>query len=98
MQLRKIQLVSNSLLNWLLQGKDNSFNLPAHTKNMICQNIVESKSFYCDYEHKKVENISLEDFSDMLAGDLNPMGAFMSGKMKVKGDPSIALKLQSLFA
>ena len=63
MQLRKIQLVSNSLLNWLLQGKDNSFNLPNYTKNMICQNIVESKSLYCDYKHKKVENVSLEDFS-----------------------------------
>ena len=51
-----------------------------------------------DNEANCTVNISLEDFSDMLTGDLNPMGAFMSGKMKVKGDPSIALKLQSLFA
>ena len=41
-------------------------------------------------------DVSLEDFTAMVNGDLNPMGAFMAGKMKVKGDTAIALKLQSL--
>ena len=43
-------------------------------------------------------DVSLEDFTAMLKGDLNPMGAFMSGKMKVKGDTGVALKLQTLFS
>ena len=43
-------------------------------------------------------DVSLEDFTAMLKGELNPMGAFMAGKMKVKGDPGVAMKLQSLFA
>lgn len=42
--------------------------------------------------------ISGADFSDMLAGKLNPMNAFMSGKIKVLGDMSVAMKLQSLFS
>ncbi|MAP02057.1 MAG: acyl-CoA dehydrogenase, partial [Flavobacteriales bacterium] len=43
-------------------------------------------------------DVSLDDFKAMLSGDLNPMGAFMAGKMKVKGDPSVAMKLQQLFS
>ena len=43
-------------------------------------------------------DVSLDDFTSMLNGDLNPMGAFMSGKMKVKGDTGVALKLQTLFS
>lgn len=42
--------------------------------------------------------ISEEDFSALLKGELNPMGAFMSGKIKVDGDMSVALKLQSFLA
>lgn len=41
--------------------------------------------------------VSLEDFSNLLSGDLNPMTAFMSGKIKVDGDMGVAMKLQKLF-
>jgi acyl-CoA dehydrogenase len=41
-------------------------------------------------------SVSLEDFESILNGDLNPMGAFMSGKIKVKGDMGVAMKLQDL--
>ncbi|TVR82328.1 MAG: acyl-CoA dehydrogenase [Chitinophagaceae bacterium] len=40
--------------------------------------------------------ITQEDFEAILSGDLNPMGAFMSGKFKVDGDLGVAMKLQSL--
>lgn len=40
--------------------------------------------------------ISLKDFEALLNGELNPMMAFMMGKVKVKGDMGIAMKLQSL--
>lgn len=43
-------------------------------------------------------NISKEDFQSILSGDMNPMGAFMSGKIKVKGDMGVAMKLQNLLA
>ena len=51
-----------------------------------------------DKEANCTVDVSLDDFKAMLSGDLNPMGAFMSGKMKVKGDPSVAMKLQQLFS
>ncbi len=41
--------------------------------------------------------ISLENFDKMLQGDLNPMMAFMTGKMKVEGDKGVAMKLAGLF-
>lgn len=41
--------------------------------------------------------VSTEDLQAMMAGTLNPMSAFMGGKIKVKGDMGIAMKLQSLF-
>jgi putative sterol carrier protein len=37
--------------------------------------------------------IALEDFESMLSGELNPTTAFMSGKLSVDGDMSVAMKL-----
>ena len=37
------------------------------------------------------------DFVAIINGDLNPMNAFMQGKVKVKGDMTLALKLQNIF-
>ena len=41
--------------------------------------------------------LSKEDFDGMLSGDLNPMQAFMGGKLEVDGDMGVAMKLGSLF-
>lgn len=40
--------------------------------------------------------ISLDDFEALIAGDLNPTMAFMSGKLKVEGDMSVAMALSQL--
>jgi putative sterol carrier protein len=37
-----------------------------------------------------------EDFVALTKGQLNPMNAFMSGKIKVAGDMGLVMKLQSL--
>lgn len=42
----------------------------------------------------KVDN---DDLRDLINGDLNPMSAFMFGKLKISGDMTVAMKLQSLF-
>lgn len=39
---------------------------------------------------------SKETFMQLKNGDLNPMMAVMSGKVKIKGDMGLAMKLQSL--
>lgn len=43
-------------------------------------------------------NVAFDDFLKLAQGQLDPMAAFMTGKLKVAGDMSAALKLQSLFA
>ncbi|HYZ79243.1 MAG TPA: SCP2 sterol-binding domain-containing protein [Gaiellaceae bacterium] len=40
---------------------------------------------------------SQENFERIVAGDLNPTSAYMTGKLKVKGDMGAAVKLQKLF-
>lgn len=41
--------------------------------------------------------VSLSNFEKLINGDMNAMGAFMLGKLKVDGDMSVAMKLSSLF-
>ena len=40
--------------------------------------------------------VSQENFLSLVSGDLNPMMAMMSGKIKISGDMGVAMKLQSL--
>ncbi len=42
-------------------------------------------------------NVSGEVFDRIVAGTQNPVTAYMTGKLKIKGDTSAALKLQSIF-
>jgi len=43
-------------------------------------------------------SVDFEDFKNLAAGKLDPMMAYMSGKLKVMGDMAVAMKLQSLFS
>jgi putative sterol carrier protein len=40
---------------------------------------------------------SEENFEKIVAGEQNPTTAYMSGKLKIKGDMGAAMKLQKLF-
>jgi len=40
---------------------------------------------------------SAETFSRLVSGEQNPTTAYMTGKLKVKGDMGAAMKLQKLF-
>jgi len=54
-------------------------------------NVVSSE----DKDADCVVSISEDNFKSLIKGDLNPMMAFMSGKIKLKGDMGVAMKLQS---
>jgi putative sterol carrier protein len=43
-----------------------------------------------------VLTLKADDFKDLVAGSLNPTAAFMSGKLKIKGNMGLALKLQTV--
>ena len=40
--------------------------------------------------------LSLDDLDSLISGDLNPTMAFMTGKIKVTGDMSVAMALSQL--
>ena len=40
---------------------------------------------------------SQETFEKIIAGEQNPTSAYMTGKLKIKGDMAAAMKLQKLF-
>jgi len=44
-----------------------------------------------------VISASEETFAKIVAGEQNPTSAYMTGKLKVKGDMGAAMKLQKLF-
>ena len=44
-----------------------------------------------------VASLSKEDFHGMLTGTVDPMGAFMGGRIKIDGDMGVAMKLPALF-
>ncbi len=43
-------------------------------------------------------NMAASDFVDMWEGRLNPISAFMGGKISVDGDMSLAMKLQNIIS
>jgi putative sterol carrier protein len=40
---------------------------------------------------------SAENFQKLVSGEMNPTSAYMTGKLKVKGDMGAAMKLQKFF-
>ncbi|MGB3502509.1 MAG: SCP2 sterol-binding domain-containing protein [Mesorhizobium sp.] len=40
--------------------------------------------------------VSMDNFKDLISGDLNPTSAFMTGKIKVEGDMSVAMALSQI--
>ncbi|UXP30877.1 SCP2 sterol-binding domain-containing protein [Reichenbachiella agarivorans] len=41
--------------------------------------------------------LTLDNFNKLMNGEMNAMGAFMMGKIKVEGEMGVAMKLSNLF-
>jgi putative sterol carrier protein len=50
-----------------------------------------------DADADAVISASEETFQKIVAGEQNPTSAYMTGKLKIKGDMGAAMKLQKLF-
>ncbi|WP_146346865.1 SCP2 sterol-binding domain-containing protein [Phaeobacter marinintestinus] len=51
-----------------------------------------------DEEADVTMSADMETFEAIFSGDLNPTGAFMTGKLKIDGDMGVAMKLASVLA
>lgn len=60
--------------------------------------IDESGASVDDSEADCTMTASADTFQGILAGDVDPTGAFMAGRLKVDGDMGLAMKLGSLLA
>ena len=49
-----------------------------------------------DQETDCTIKLSIGDLEDMISGDLSPTTAFMTGKIKIEGDMSVAMALSQL--
>ena len=62
--------------------------------------IKDGKLAVVEGEHKNPSTtvtVNAEDYVAMAEGTLNGQQAFLTGKLKIKGDMSLAMKLQTLF-
>lgn len=65
--------------------------------------IVTIKDGVCTTEKGKTDSPNLtlmadsQDYIDVITGKLNAMGAFAEGKVKLKGDLGVAMKLMNFF-
>lgn len=64
-----------------------------HLDDRVSPTVVSNEEKNADCTIK----MSLDSFDKMMKGNLNPMMAFMGGKMKIDGDKGVAMKLASLF-
>ncbi len=51
-----------------------------------------------DEEADAIISVDWDDFGKLAAGEMDPTMAFMQGKLKVSGDMSVAMQLQSLMS
>jgi putative sterol carrier protein len=83
------------------KGKEGvyQFNLSGEDGGTF-QMIIEPEEARAVKDTEKEPNVVLtmkaDDFKDLVAGSLNPTAAFMSGKLKIKGNMGLALKLQTV--
>ena len=60
--------------------------------------IVDTNGARASDDEAEVTLIATADvFQDIMAGDLDPTSAFMSGKLRIEGDMGTAMRLSSLF-
>lgn len=51
----------------------------------------------CAHEPDVTITLSVDDWKELVAGRLDPVGAYLSGRLQVSGDLTLATRLKGLF-
>ena len=81
-----------SLLSYFFGNKDKRI-LKSFSKDVKAINNLEEE--FSSLSDDELRNKTLEFKEDLKNGKVNPMMAVMSGKLKIKGDQGLAMKLQA---
>lgn len=80
----------NAIYQFDLSGEEEA-TYQLHLSEGVAK-VVEGESVPADCQIQ----MSSEDFKELLTGKLNATSAFMFGKLKIKGNMGLAMKLQSV--
>ena len=82
-----------------LAGMTNSYLFDIEGEGQWLVNVVDGKISVAEGGGDADATITTsgETFDKIVAGDQNPTTAYMTGKLKIKGDMGAAMKLQKIF-
>jgi putative sterol carrier protein len=82
-----------------LAGMSNSYLFDIEGEGQWLVNVADGKLSVSEGSGEADATISTnaETFRKIVAGEQNPTTAYMTGKLKIKGDMGAAMKLQKLF-
>jgi putative sterol carrier protein len=82
-----------------LAGMSNSYVFDIEGEGQWCVSVADGKLSVTEGggDADATISTSAETFDKIVAGEQNPTTAYMTGKLKIKGDLGAAMKLQKLF-
>lgn len=66
--------------------------------SILLDGVASSISNYADGDADTIVSVDWSDWEALATGMLDPMSAFMQGKLRIQGDMGLAMQLQTMFS